>query len=97
MSKRLIVSSHNHHQGGHVYSDSEDLVPRIEPHPRRQRFCQLHCIGNLIVGRCLSSPHPTKNRLFLIDTLALVRKLEAEGVPSKQAESELLCLFLPRL
>ncbi|GAB2224420.1 hypothetical protein Droror1_Dr00005179 [Drosera rotundifolia] len=27
------------------------------------------------------------NRLFLVDTLALVRKLEAKGVPSKQAEA----------
>ncbi|KAL9253602.1 Coiled-coil domain-containing protein [Drosera capensis] len=27
------------------------------------------------------------NRLFLVDTLALVRKLEAQGVPSKQAEA----------
>ncbi|GAB4847499.1 hypothetical protein Ancab_026558 [Ancistrocladus abbreviatus] len=27
------------------------------------------------------------NRLFLVDTLALVRKLEAQGIPSKQAEA----------
>ncbi|KAK9013052.1 hypothetical protein V6N11_041074 [Hibiscus sabdariffa] len=27
------------------------------------------------------------NRLFLVDTLALVRRLEAEGLPSKQAEA----------
>ncbi|KAJ4714265.1 Protein FMP32 mitochondrial-like [Melia azedarach] len=27
------------------------------------------------------------NRLFLVDTLALVRKLESQGVPSKQAEA----------
>lgn len=32
------------------------------------------------------------NRVFLVDTLALVRKLEAEGVPSKQAESITSCI-----
>ncbi|KAB1998094.1 hypothetical protein ES319_D12G065800v1 [Gossypium barbadense] len=36
------------------------------------------------------SPSPfsqRRQRLFLIDTLALVRRLEAEGLPSKQAEA----------
>ncbi|WOG95202.1 hypothetical protein DCAR_0414508 [Daucus carota subsp. sativus] len=32
------------------------------------------------------------NRVFLVDTLALVRRLEAEGVPSKQAESITSCI-----
>lgn len=30
---------------------------------------------------------PTGKRVFLVDTLALVRSLEAQGVPSKQAEA----------
>ncbi|KAJ0534805.1 putative Coiled-coil domain-containing protein [Helianthus annuus] len=30
---------------------------------------------------------PNGKRLFLVDTLALVRRLEGEGVPSKQAEA----------
>jgi len=42
---------------------------------------QLHCrhISQLV--------KPNGKRLFLVDTLALVRRLEGQGVPSKQAEA----------
>ncbi|PWA56509.1 coiled-coil domain-containing protein 90-like protein [Artemisia annua] len=33
------------------------------------------------------SQQPNSKRLFLVDTLALVRRLEGEGVPSQQAEA----------
>ncbi|KAK9230962.1 hypothetical protein WN943_021193 [Citrus x changshan-huyou] len=86
MSKRLIVSSHNHHQGGQ---------DRASPSASAVLSASLH---RKFDCRQMSQLAPcNKNRLFLVDTLALVRKLEAEGVPSKQAESELLCLFLPWL
>ncbi|KAE8010577.1 hypothetical protein FH972_006937 [Carpinus fangiana] len=44
-------------------------------------YSQLHCrqISQLVQSN--------GKRLFLVDTLALVRKLEGQGVPSKQAEA----------
>nr|GEZ99232.1 protein FMP32, mitochondrial-like [Tanacetum cinerariifolium] len=40
-------------------------------------------------SRSISSQHVSANgmRVCLVDTLALVRSLEAQGVPSKQAEA----------
>lgn len=42
------------------------------------RFVDARCISQLVTSN--------GRRLFLVDTLALVRKLEAQGIPSKQAE-----------
>ncbi|XP_071706612.1 protein FMP32, mitochondrial-like [Rutidosis leptorrhynchoides] len=49
-----------------------------------------HCnpISNRFDFRQISqSVQPNGKRLFLVDTLALVRRLEGQGVPSKQAEA----------
>ncbi|XP_052196739.1 protein FMP32, mitochondrial [Diospyros lotus] len=43
------------------------------------RFCGCRHISQLV--------HSNGKRLFLVDTLALVRRLEGQGVPSKQAEA----------
>ncbi|KAL2504344.1 Protein of unknown function (DUF1640) [Abeliophyllum distichum] len=53
------------------------------------RSCRTHMFG---VSRFDSRPitelaKSNGKRLFLVDTLALVRRLEAQGVPSKQAEA----------
>ncbi|KAM3252296.1 hypothetical protein T459_06415 [Capsicum annuum] len=42
---------------------------------------------NRFDGRLLSNHPFNGKRLFLVDTLALVRKLEGQGVPTKQAEA----------
>lgn len=42
---------------------------------------------NRFHGRLISNRAFNGKRLFLVDTLALVRKLEAQGVPTKQAEA----------
>ncbi|OIT22420.1 PREDICTED: protein FMP32, mitochondrial-like [Nicotiana attenuata] len=42
---------------------------------------------NRFDGRLISNPSFNGKRLFLVDTLALVRRLEAQGVPTKQAEA----------
>ncbi|XP_057966125.1 uncharacterized protein LOC131156445 isoform X2 [Malania oleifera] len=44
--------------------------------------------GRVVGGRQISQlVKANGNRAFLVDTLALVRRLEAQGVPSKQAEA----------
>ncbi|XP_020546869.1 protein FMP32, mitochondrial isoform X2 [Sesamum indicum] len=46
------------------------------------------CAPNRFVSRPISDlANSNGKRLFLVDTLALVRRLEAHGVPSKQAEA----------
>ncbi|XP_009598777.1 protein FMP32, mitochondrial [Nicotiana tabacum] len=42
---------------------------------------------NRFHGTLISNPSFNGKRLFLVDTLALVRRLEAQGVPTKQAEA----------
>ncbi|CAI9763539.1 unnamed protein product [Fraxinus pennsylvanica] len=51
--------------------------------------CRTHLFGaNRFEARPISELAKSNGkRLFLVDTLALVRRLEAQGVPSKQAEA----------
>ncbi|KAL3818805.1 hypothetical protein ACJIZ3_004710 [Penstemon smallii] len=61
---------------------------------RRAVLLKSHVFGpNLVRNRLDSRPisdlisSPNGKRLYPVDTLALVRRLEAQGVPSKQAEA----------
>lgn len=49
-----------------------------------QLFCPSHRFESRQMSELLKS---NGKRLFLVDTLALVRRLEAQGLPSKQAEA----------
>ncbi|GLT44609.1 hypothetical protein SLA2020_184950 [Shorea laevis] len=59
--------------------DKPAFDPSSIPFSVPYRHCDYRQISQLVQSN--------GKRLFLVDTLALVRRLEAEGVPSKQAEA----------
>ncbi|KAK1373466.1 Coiled-coil domain-containing 90B, mitochondrial [Heracleum sosnowskyi] len=61
-------------------------LTRFNPSPPFTNRINTHHFSKLVQS------NNNGNRVFLVDTLALVRKLEAEGVPSKQAESITSCI-----
>lgn len=70
-------SSHTNKFRSRGVCDADLFIPPSSKHsPSR---CDFRSFSELV--------KPSGNRAFLVDTLALVRGLEAHGVPSKQAEA----------
>ncbi|RAL49334.1 unnamed protein product [Cuscuta campestris] len=70
-------SSHTNKFRSRGVCDADSFIPPPSMHsPNR---CDFRSFSELV--------KPSGNRAFLVDTLALVRGLEAHGVPSKQAEA----------
>ncbi|XP_021718111.1 protein FMP32, mitochondrial [Chenopodium quinoa] len=62
-----------------LYGLNANRLYSSSPHDRHgSRYIDAKYISQLVTSN--------GRRLFLVDTLALVRKLEAQGIPSKQAE-----------
>lgn len=70
-------------------SRASDLkaVLRSSASPSLLSKCSYPNRGDQVRGVFQMLSKPNGKRAFLVDTLALVRKLEAQGIPSKQAEA----------
>ncbi|KAL8250814.1 hypothetical protein R6Q59_034507 [Mikania micrantha] len=70
--RSVQTSNFSFTNGGFVSTNTFLISSRVHPNYSRQ-------ISQFV--------QPNGKRLFLVDTLALVRRLEGEGVPTKQAEA----------
>ncbi|KAG6486621.1 hypothetical protein ZIOFF_055199 [Zingiber officinale] len=67
----------------YIWSERENSVTKR----KKCRTCTVAVAGGIDGMRLVKTNGNRVNRVYLVDTLALVRKLETQGLPTKQAEA----------